>query len=34
MSLRKELVVRDNVAWGMLDGGLIFILCLILVSFL
>ena len=34
LSLRKELVVRDNVAWGMLDGGLIFILCLILVSFL
>lgn len=33
LSLRNELVVRDNVAWGLLDGGIILLLCLILVSF-
>ena len=30
VNLGKELVIRDNVAWGILDGGLIFILFLIL----
>jgi hypothetical protein len=34
ISLREELVVRDNVAWGIVDGGLILILCLILISFM
>ena len=34
LSLRSELVVRDNVAWGLLDGGLILLLCLILISFM
>ena len=34
ISMRHELVVRDNVAWGLLDGGLILVLCLILISFL
>jgi len=34
ISLREELVVRDNVAWGIVDGGLILILCLILISFI
>jgi hypothetical protein len=34
LSLRNELVVRDNVAWGLLDGGLILLLCLILISFI
>jgi uncharacterized membrane protein YjfL (UPF0719 family) len=30
INLRRELVVADNVAWGVLDGGLIFSLLLIL----
>lgn len=34
VNLREELVVRDNVAWGILDGGLILQLALILISFL
>lgn len=29
INLRQELVVRDNLAWGLLDGGLIFSLVLI-----
>ena len=29
INLRSELVVRDNLAWGLLDGGLIFSLVLI-----
>lgn len=34
LSLRSELVIRDNVAWGLLDGGLILLLCLILIAFI
>ena len=34
ISLRKELVIRDNPAWGVLDGGLIFVLFLILLAVL
>ena len=34
ISMRNELVVRDNVAWGLLDGGFILLLCLILISFI
>ena len=30
VSIRKELLVKRNQAWGILDGGLIFSLCLIL----
>jgi hypothetical protein len=32
INLRRELVVADNVAWGMLDGALIFSLLLILIG--
>ena len=32
INLRRELVVRDNVAWGLLDGGLIFSLVLIFMA--
>lgn len=32
INLRKELVIRDNPAWGLLDGGLIFVLFLILIA--
>jgi hypothetical protein len=34
INLSKELVIRDNFAWGVLDGGLILVACLILISFL
>ncbi|MBI4081690.1 MAG: DUF350 domain-containing protein [Candidatus Lambdaproteobacteria bacterium] len=30
INLRYELVIHDNVAWGLLDGGVIFSLCLVL----
>lgn len=30
VNLRKELVIRDNAAWGIVDGGLIFVLFLLL----
>ncbi|MCZ6627062.1 MAG: hypothetical protein O7E56_02410 [SAR324 cluster bacterium] len=32
INLRRELVIRDNPAWGILDGGLIFVLFLILIA--
>ncbi len=32
INLRRQLVINDNVAWGLIDGGLIFVLCLILIS--
>jgi hypothetical protein len=32
INLRHELVIADNVAWGILDGGLIFSLLLILIA--
>ncbi|HKI99245.1 MAG TPA: hypothetical protein VKB51_12295 [bacterium] len=32
INLRYELVIADNVAWGILDGGLIFSLLLILIG--
>jgi hypothetical protein len=32
INLRRELVIADNVAWGILDGGLIFSLLLILIA--
>ncbi|NIP72095.1 MAG: hypothetical protein GWO16_03260, partial [Gammaproteobacteria bacterium] len=32
INLRHELVIADNVAWGILDGGLIFSLFLILMA--
>ncbi len=32
INLRRELVIRDNVAWGLLDGGLIFALVLIFIA--
>ena len=32
INLRRQLVIHDNAAWGLLDGGLIFILCLILIA--
>ncbi len=32
VNLREELVVKDNPAWGVLDGGLIFVLFLILIA--
>ena len=32
INLRYELVIADNVAWGILDGGLIFSLLLILIA--
>ncbi len=34
INLRRELVDRDNPAWGVLDGGLIFVLFLILIAVL
>ena len=34
INLRHELVIRDNPAWGVLDGGLIFVLFLILIAVL
>ena len=34
INLRHELVTRDNPAWGVLDGGLIFVLFLILIAVL
>ncbi len=34
INLSRELVIRDNLAWGVLDGGLILTICLVLVSFL
>ncbi len=34
INLSNELVVRDNFAWGILDGGLILVACLVLISFL
>lgn len=34
INLRRELVLNDNVAWGLLDGGLIFSLFFILMSLL
>lgn len=30
INLRYELVIHDNMAWGLLDGGAIFTLCLVL----
>ena len=32
INLKEELVVKDNPAWGVLDGGLIFVLLLILIA--
>ena len=32
ISLRRELVIQDNVAWGVLDGGLILAMFMILVA--
>jgi hypothetical protein len=32
VNLREELVVKDNPAWGVLDGGLIFVLFLIMIA--
>ena len=32
INLRRELVIADNVAWGILDGGIIFSLLLILIA--
>jgi hypothetical protein len=32
INLRHELVIADNVAWGILDGGLIFSLLLMLLA--
>ena len=32
VNLREQLVIRDNPAWGVLDGGLIFVLFLLLVA--
>ncbi len=32
INLRHELVIADNVAWGILDGGIIFSLLLILIA--
>lgn len=32
VNLREQLVIRDNPAWGLLDGGLIFVLFLLLVA--
>jgi len=34
VNLREELVIRDNPAWGILDGGLILVLFLMLVGVL
>lgn len=32
VNIRRELVIRDNPAWGILDGGLIFVLFLIFIA--
>ena len=32
INLRRELVIADNLAWGVLDGGLIFSLLLIMIG--
>ena len=32
INLRRELVIHDTMAWGLLDGGLIFSLILILIA--
>ena len=32
INIRHELVIRDNPAWGILDGGLIFGILLLLIA--